>query len=606
MIKNKKADFQLIMQQCGISEVMARCLVNKGLESAEEINRFLHPERKELHDPCLLKDMEKACNILMNKISDRQKIRIIGDYDVDGVISTYILYRILNRLGAIVDYEIPDRIKDGYGMNNQMVEEAHREQIDTILTCDNGIVAMEQVALAKSFGMTVIITDHHNLLERAEQEDLYGEVAVTYEPDCLDQSKDTQERCVLLPPADAVINPKRPDCTYPYPGLCGAAIAFKLCCALMTRYGAEDKEELTEELLSYTAIATVCDVMELTGENRIIVKHGLKLLQRTNNLGLLALMEVSSIDKEQLSAFHLGFVIGPCLNASGRLDTAKKGLELLLAGTKEQAAVLAGEVRLLNELRKEMTARNVEKAIRQIEESDLRYDKVLVVYLPDCHESIAGIIAGRVRERFNRPTLVLTDAENCIKGSGRSIEQYNMIEELNKHRNVMIKVGGHPMAAGLSLHPEQVDVLRRLLNENTTLTMDMLIPKVAIDIHLPLGYVTQELVNELKQLEPFGKGNEKPLFAEKDLRIKSAFIIGKNASGIRLYLENKYGKEMEAVYFGNVDEFFSYINSTYGAEEAEKLRTGRSLKIPFSITYFPKINEYNGFKNLQLMIQNYR
>ena len=346
--------------------------------------------------------------------------------------------------------------------------------------------------------------------------------------------------------------------------------------------------------------------MELTGENRIIVKHGLQLLKKTGNKGLLALMDVSNIDKEQLSAFHLGFVIGPCLNASGRLDTAKKGLELLLSETKEQALRLAGEVRSLNDLRKEMTTQNVQKAIKLIEASELRFDKILVIYLPDCHESIAGIIAGRIRERFNRPTLVLTDAEHSVKGSGRSIEQYNMIEELNKCRELFLKVGGHPMAAGLSLLQENIDTLRRTLNENTTLTEEMLIPKVSIDIHLPLGYISETLINELKQLEPFGKGNEKPLFAEKDLKIKSAFIIGKNSSGIRLFVVNQYGKEMEAVYFGDVNDFFAYIAATYGEDEAQKLRTGRSLNATLSITYYPKINEYNGFRNVQLMIQNYR
>ena len=363
---------------------------------------------------------------------------------------------------------------------------------------------------------------------------------------------------------------------------------------------------MEQELLSYTAIATICDVMELTGENRIIVKYGLELLKKTKNRGLLALMEVSGIDREQLSTFHLGFVIGPCLNASGRLDTAKKGLELLLAETTEAALSMAQEVRGLNDLRKEMTAQNVEKAVKLIEGTDLQYDKVLVVYLEDCHESIAGIIAGRIRERYHRPTLVLTDAKSCVKGSGRSIEQYNMIEELGRCRELFLKVGGHPMAAGLSLVPENVDTLRKVLNRNTSLTEEMLVPKVSIDVHLPLGYVSEALINELKQLEPFGKGNEKPLFAEKELRVKSAFIIGKNASGIRLYLINKYGKEMEAIYFGDVNEFFGYIAASYGEEEAQKLRTGRSLDAALAITYYPRINEYNGFRNVQLMIQNYR
>lgn len=606
VIKNKKADFNLIMKECGVSEVLARCLVNKGLDSPQEINSFLQPKASELHNPFLMKDMEKACDILRNKILEGKRLRIIGDYDVDGVVATYILYRSLTRLGAKVDYEIPDRIKDGYGINNQMVEAAYREGVDTLLTCDNGIVALEQVELAKSLGMTVIITDHHSLLEVQGAEE-FGEVAITIEPDIMQKAGEEQScaKQVQLPAADAVINPHRPDCKYPYSGLCGAVVGYKLCCALHTYYEVENREEFEQELLSYAAIATVCDVMELTGENRIIVKHGLQLLKKTVNKGLLALMDVSSIDKEQLSAFHLGFVIGPCLNASGRLDTAKKGLELLLADTKEQALKLASEVRSLNDLRKEMTAQNVQKAIKRIEETELRDDKVLVVYLEDCHESIAGIIAGRIRERYNRPTLVLTDAEHNVKGSGRSIEQYNMIEELSKCRELLLKVGGHPMAAGLSLLPENVDVLRRALNENTTLTEEMLIPKVTIDIHLPLGYINEALINELKQLEPFGKGNEKPLFAEKELKIKSAFIIGKNASGIRLFVVNKYGKEMEAIYFGDVNEFFSYIAEAYGEDEAQKLRTGRSLNAALSITYYPKINEYNGFRNVQLMIQNY-
>jgi single-stranded-DNA-specific exonuclease len=581
VIKNKKADFNQIMQQCGVSEVLARCLVNKGYTQPEEVNAFLHPRMEELHDPLLMKDIKKACAILIDKIQSGKKIRIIGDYDVDGVVATYVLYRMLSKVGANVDYEIPDRIKDGYGININMVEAAHLEQVDTLLTCDNGIVAMDQVDLAKSYQMTVIITDHHNLLE-------------------------LEQGVVQLPQADAVVNPKQMDCIYPHKGLCGAAIAYKLSCALLSNYDIPGKEEFEEDLLSYVAIATVCDVMELTGENRIIVQQGLQLLRKTKNKGLLALMDVSAIDKEQLAAFHLGFILGPCLNASGRLDTAKRGLELLLATTEEDAVRLAREVRNLNDLRKEMTAENVEKAILQIEESGLKNDKVLVVYLHDCHESIAGIIAGRIRERFNKPTLVLTDAKECVKGSGRSIEQYNMVEELSKCRDLFLKMGGHPMAAGLSLLPENIEPLRLFLNEATTLTEEMLIPKVSIDIHLPFGYVSEALVNELKQLEPFGKGNEKPLFAEKDLKIKSAFIIGKNASGIKFRVENQYGKEMEALYFGDVNEFFKYIGNTYGKEEAEKLKTGRNINAKISITYFPRMNEYNGFKSIQLMIQNYR
>ena len=581
VIKNKKADFDRITKQCGISEVVARCLVNKGFEEPEEITAFLNPKKDDMYNPLLMKDMIKACDILSDKIKSGKKIRIIGDYDVDGVVATYVLYRTLIKIGANVDYEIPDRIKDGYGININMVDVAHLEQVDTLLTCDNGIVAMEQVDRAKEYGMTVIITDHHSLAS-------------------------LEEGGVQIPRADAVINPKQTECTYPFNGLCGAAIAYKLSCALINHYDIADIEDFKEELLSYVAIATVCDVMDLIDENRIIVKYGLNLLQKTKNKGLLALMDVSGVDREQLTSFHLGFVIGPCLNASGRLDSAKKGLELLLATTEAEALRLASEVRSLNDLRKEMTAENVAKAIRSIEESDLKNDKVLVVYLGACHESIAGIIAGRVRERFNRPTLILTDAENCIKGSGRSIEQYNMVEELSKCRGIFLKMGGHPMAAGLSLEPEKVETLRKILNENTDLTDEMLIPKVSIDILLPLGYINEALIYELKQLEPFGKGNEKPLFAEKDLKIKSAFVIGKNASGIKLRVENQYGKELEALYFGDVKEFFDHIGNTYGIEEAEKLKTGRGTNATISVTYFPRINEYNGFRSIQLQILNYR
>ncbi len=579
VIKNKKADFNHIVQQCGVSEVIARCLVNKGMEDPESIIRFLKPDIKKLYSPFLLKDMKKACELLSKKILEGKRIRIIGDYDVDGVISTYILYDTLSRIGANVDYEIPDRIKDGYGINVNIVNAAYDEQIDTIITCDNGIAAVEQIALAKEQGMTVIVTDHHSLIQAEEG--------------------------VLLPPADAIVNPKQPDCTYPFEGLCGAAIAFKLCEALMIHMDHRD-EELISELLSYTAIATICDVMDLIDENRIIVKYGLELLKNTSNQGLLALMEASKIEKEQLSTFHMGFVIGPCLNASGRLDTAKKGLELLLSSSKEEAVRLAQEVRGLNEVRKNMTAENVEKTIRQIESTNLMQDKVLVVFLEDCHESIAGIIAGRIRERFNRPTLVLTEAEGCIKGSGRSIEQYNMYEELSKCRELFLKMGGHPMAAGFSLLKENLEILRNMLNENTALTDEMLIPKVTIDIHLPLGYINEGLIKELNLLEPFGKGNEKPLFAEKNVKIKSAFIIGKNASGVRLRIENQYNKTLDAIYFGDVVQFFQYIADTYGSEEAEKLKTGRGINALMSFTYYPKINEYNGFKTIQLMIQNYR
>ncbi|HHT88551.1 MAG TPA: single-stranded-DNA-specific exonuclease RecJ [Clostridiales bacterium] len=569
------------MEKCDVSEVMARCLVNRGLKDPEEIKTFLHPSMDDLYSPFLLKDMKKACDILHEKIESGKKIRIIGDYDVDGVMSTYILYRTLKLIGANVDYEIPDRISDGYGINIRMVEEAREGHIDTILTCDNGIVAADEIKKAKEYGMTVIVTDHHSLHV-------------------------TDDNRIILPEADAIINPKQPDCTYPFKGLCGGAIAYKLAVALLDRYELSYKMSYEEELISYAAIATVCDVMELTDENRIIVKYGLTFLKNTMNNGLLALMDVCQMDKERLSTFHLGYIIGPCLNASGRLDSAKKGISLLLSETKNEAIELATELRNLNEERKDMTAEYTGKAIITVEEQGMLKDTVLVIYLPDCHESIAGIIAGRIREKYHRPTLILTDSVDCVKGSGRSIDNYDMIEELSKCRELMIKVGGHPMAAGLSIMPENIESLRKALNENSQLTEEMLKPKITIDILLPLGYLTQELVNELKLLEPFGNGNDKPLFAERDLTIKSVLVIGKNTSGLKFRVENTYGREMDALYFGDVDGFFKYIQDTYGEDEALRLKTGRRSQIKLTVTYYPAVNEYNGYKNMQIMIQNYR
>ncbi|NLO09642.1 MAG: single-stranded-DNA-specific exonuclease RecJ [Clostridiales bacterium] len=581
VIKNIKADFKQIIEKCNVSEVLARCLVNRGLDDPDQINAFLHPSLDKLYDPFLLKDMEKACNLLVDKIRTGKSIRIIGDYDVDGVMSTYILYCTLKMIGADVDYDIPDRINDGYGINIRMVEDAREDNIDTLLTCDNGIVALDEIKKAKEYGMTVIVTDHHNLHE-------------------------TDGKTVVLPEADAIINPKQPNCIYPFSELCGGAIAYKLAIALLSRYEISGRTSYEEELITYAAIATVCDVMELIDENRIIVKHGLSLLKNSQNTGLVALMDLCQIDRERLSSFHLGFIIGPCLNASGRLDSAKRGIKLLLSETKSEALELATELRSLNEERKNMTAEYTEKAVKVIEEGDMLKDKVLVIYLSDCHESITGIIAGRIREKYNRPTIILTDSLDYVKGSGRSIDNYNMIEELNKHRELMLKVGGHPMAAGLSIWPDRIESLRNALNENPPITEEMLKPKVTIDILLPLGYLSEDLVNELKLLEPFGRGNEKPLFVERDLAIKSILVIGRNSNGIKLRVKNSYGREMDALYFGDVEGFFAYISDTYGDEEAERLKTGRGTNLKLTATYYPNINEYNGYKNLQLMIQNYR
>lgn len=581
-IKNKKADFQAIMERFKVSEVLARLIVNRNHETIEDIETYLHPDLKHLHNPLLMKDMKKACDILEQKIKSQAKIRIVGDYDVDGVSSTFVLYTGLKRCGANVDYEIPHRIRDGYGINMNIIEAACEDGIDTILTCDNGISAIEQVKKAKEMGMTVIITDHHDIPFTMEEEQIVYHI----------------------PKADAVINPKQPDCEYPWKSLCGAAVAFKLIQALYQEFGIDRKE--LGELLEVTAIATVCDVMDLVDENRIIVKNGLERLKTTKNPGLRALIDCNNIQFASLSAYHLGFIIGPCLNASGRLDTAKKGLKLLLADTPEEGNRIAEELKELNDTRKDMTAKGLEQAIQMVESSDMNKDKVLVVYLKECHESLAGIIAGRIRERYNRPALVLTDTENGVKGSGRSIEQYNMYEELTKCKELLLKFGGHPMAAGLSLENSQVEPFRGALNQFSTLTEEDFIPKVSIDVLLPLGYINENMVEELELLEPFGKGNTKPIFAEKNLKVRRASILGKNANVLKLQLVNAYGRVIDAMYFGDVDSFINDLVGHYGQMEVDKMFQNRDNAVILSVIYYPSINEYGGFRSLQIIIQSYQ
>lgn len=582
VVKNKKADFNSMMEKHKVSEVLARLLVNRSLEKDEEIRTFLKPELTYLHNPMSMKDMNKACDLLIQKIKSKQKIRIVGDYDVDGVASTYVLYTALKKCGAMVDYEIPDRIKDGYGININIIEAAYNQGIDTILTCDNGISAIEQVDKAKELGMTVIITDHHDIPFVEE----HGEIKYR------------------MPKADAVINPKQQDCLYPWKSLCGAAVAFKLIQVLFDKFNIEKNE--TEQLIEIVAIATVCDVMDLVNENRVLVKHGLKLLQESKNLGLNALMNKNNIHRSNLSAYHLGFIIGPCLNASGRLDTAKKGLSLLLAESEEEADRLAHELKELNDVRKEMTLRSLEQAIKQVETSDLVNDKVLVVYLENCHESLAGIIAGRLKEKYHKPAIVLTNAEEAIKGSCRSIEVYNIFEELTKCKELLLKFGGHPMAAGLSLSHECLEQLRKSLNSNTALTEEDLVPKISIDVILPLGYVSEELVEELELLEPFGKGNSKPIFAEKNLRVRRAFLLGKNSNVLKLQVINEYGKLMDAMYFGDITSFMEVLVNSYGQEEVDKMFQNRDNDVKLSVTYYPTINEYGGNRTVQIIIQNYQ
>lgn len=590
VIKNKKADFKEIMDKYQVSEILARLMVNRGHVSDEEITAFLSEDLTKMHSPFTMKDIVKAVNLIDMKIKEKKSIRIVGDYDVDGIISTFILYKALNRVGAVVDYEIPDRVKDGYGINVSIIDAAKEDQIDTILTCDNGIAAISQIQHAKEMGMTVIITDHHDLQFTREEVVTDGIV--------------TEKIVHHIPIADAVVNPKQEDCEYPFEGICGAMVAFKLIAVLYERFHVSNTE--LYDFVQYVSIATVCDVMDLVDENRILVKQGLRQLQNTNNFGLKALMDVNGIHSDSLSAYHLGFVIGPCLNASGRLESAKLGLELLLTDTSSKALEVAVELKALNDTRKELTLKGTKEAIEMVESSSLNDDIVLVVYLPECHESLAGIIAGRLKERFYKPTIVLTKGEHGVKGSARSIPEYNIFEELTKCKEYLTKFGGHPMAAGLSLEEDMIEPLRRALNEKTTLTKTDIIPKISIDIVLPLGYINETMIEELEKLEPFGKGNSKPIFAERDLKIQKANIIGKNSNVLKMRVVNNYGRVMDALYFGDITQFQTYVCEKFSADEYEKMLAGRENQVTLSMLYYPSINEYAGNRTTQIIIQSYQ
>ncbi len=572
-VSAKRADFQEIGRKFGIDAVTARLIRNRDVVGDEAVREYLYGSRKDLYAPQLMKDCRKTAEILKEKIAEKKKIRVIGDYDIDGVNATCILYKGLIRCGAEADVEIPDRMKDGYGLNKNLIQYAYEEGIDTILTCDNGIAAVDEIAEAKRLGMTVLITDHHELQER-------------------------------IPAADAIVNPKQPECTYPYKSLCGAAVAYKLMICLYELCGIPVEE--TDAFIEFAAIATVGDVMDLTGENRILVKEGLKMINQTSNRGLKALIRANGLEDAQISSYHIGFVLGPCINASGRLDTAKRALELLLAEDDAVAEDLAHTLKELNDERKDMTQQGVAQAIELIEEGVLKEDKVLVVYLPDCHESLAGIIAGRIRERYHKPVFVLTDAADSLKGSGRSIETYNMFAEMSKCAELFTKFGGHPMAAGLSLPRENMEAFHKKINENSVLTEDDFIPKVTIDVPMPISYITERLVEELGLLEPFGKGNTKPLFAEKSLNILSARILGKNRNVIKLPVLGAAGTVMEAMYFGDVERFQEYLREKFGHTETEKLFQGRENAVTLSLAYYPGINEFRGNRTLQIVIQSYQ
>lgn len=582
VLLRKSADFEAIGKKYHISPRLACLIRNRDIIGEEEIHQYLNGTITDLYDGMLMKDMDKALDILREKIAGQQKLRVIGDYDIDGINASYILLEGLERLGADVDCDIPNRITDGYGLNIDLIERAYDDGIDTIVTCDNGIAAADEIAYGKQLGMTIIVTDHHEV------------------PYCEDDGRKTYR----LPLADAVIDPKQPGCEYPFKGLCGAAIAYKLVEALCESMG-RDVDDL-DDLIENAAIATVGDVMDLEGENRILVKEGLQMLGRTRNQGLRSLMECTGVQKDQIRAYHIGFVLGPCLNASGRLDTAKRALKLLRAKDKKEADILAGELKALNDSRKDLTDAAVKQAIELVETTAVGQDKVLVIYLPGCHESIAGIVAGRIREIYYKPVFVLTDAEEGIKGSGRSIEAYSMYEELSKCQKLLTRYGGHKLAAGLSLEKENIERLRYMLNANCTLQEEDLAEKVVIDMEMPFSCVTEELVQELSLLEPFGKGNTKPVFAAKSVEILSGKILGKNKNVLKLQVQDSAGTQIEAMYFQHIDQFLSELEENYGVFEVESMLAGKKNHIILMLTYYPGMNEYMGKKTPQIVITHFR
>lgn len=583
MVMAKRADFNKIAEAFSIDPVIARIIRNRDLVGDEAIDAYLNGGLEQLYEPRTMKDMEKAVNILMEKIRAGRRIRVIGDYDIDGIQSSYILSEALKSCGAQVDIAIPNRILDGYGINERLIAQAHQEGIDTILTCDNGIAAGDVIAQGKSMGMTILVTDHHE---------------VPYE-------EGPEGRRYQLPPADAVVNPKQEDCPYPYKKLCGAGVAYKLAQVLFEEMGKGETE--VHRLLPYAAFATIGDVMDLTGENRILVKEGLKRLKKETNPGLHALILQNNLSPKEIKAYHIGFILGPCLNASGRLDTALRALRLMQAKEEGEAASLARDLTDLNASRKELTAQGVEEADLLAKEALMAGDKVLVLYLPDCHESLAGIIAGRIRERYNHPTFVLTRGEDGVKGSGRSIPGYSMYEELCKIKNLFSRFGGHPMAAGVSLREEDIPRMRQGLNTYAALEEEDFIPKIMIDVPMPIDYITPKLVRELSVLEPFGKGNEKPLFADKDLRILSARVLGKGKNVCRMKVESKNGRRMDAIYFGTIEKFKNFIAEKYTNDVVELLFKGEAVAEPvtMSFVYYPELNYFNGQETLQIVVKNY-
>lgn len=582
VLLRKGGDFEAMGEKFNISPRLACLIRNRNVIGEAKVHKFLNGTIEEINDGRLMKGMEAAALIVKKKIKNKQKIRIIGDYDIDGINAAYILLEGIEGLGAEADYDIPDRITDGYGLNMELLKRAHEDGVDTIITCDNGIAAADEIAYGKSLGMTIIVTDHHE---------------VPYE-------EGEEGRIYRLPPADAVIDPKQQGCEYPFSGLCGAAVAYQFVRTLCDVMGRKKKE--FDYLLENAAIATVGDVMDLEDENRIIVKEGLRRLGSTRNLGLRALIECTNLEKDRIRAYHIGFILGPCMNASGRLDTAKRALELLRAKSKREADILAWDLKALNDSRKEMTEKAVVQAKELVEGTEIEKDRVLVIYLPQCHESLAGIVAGRLRESYYRPVFVLTDGKEGVKGSGRSIEAYHMYQELSKCSELLKKFGGHKLAAGFSLEKEKIETFRRMLNENCTLTQEELTEKVVIDMELPFACVTERFIQELSLLEPFGKGNTKPVFAARNVEILSGRILGKNRNVLKLRVRDATNTTLDAMYFNHGEEFLKVLKDRYGEEGVDAMLSGRQSPITLSVTYYPELNEYMGRVTPQIVITHYQ
>lgn len=586
MVYGKKADFNSLSLKYKISPVTARVIRNRNMTDDRAFDQYLNGTIDSINSPFLFKDMEKAVDILFEAIKKNESIRIIGDYDIDGICSTYILVKAISKFTKNISMDIPDRIKDGYGINKKLIKKAYDEKVKLIITCDNGIAAIDEIAYAKELGMKVIVTDHHNVpFDIVDNQIVYKRVK-----------------------ADAVVNHKQPDCTYPFKEMCGAAIAYRFIMACMLKLKEKQDtsykliEAFEKEMIIFAGIATIGDVVSLLEENRIIAKAGLRLLKENTNIGLEALINQCELDKNNISSFHIGYIIGPCLNAAGRLETAKMGLELLLCDNKEKAEKLAEELVILNQKRKELTLEGEKKAVEYA--LKMEASKVLVIFLEDIHESIAGIIAGRVREKFNKPTIILTRGEEMVKGSGRSIEGYNMYEEINKCSKLLSRFGGHMMAAGVSLEEKNVEAFREMLNENCSLTKEDYIRKVWIDVPMPLNYISEELIQEFEKLEPFGKDNEKPIFAVKDIVVKKMYLMGKAKNMARLILvENGY--ELTGVMFNGLEDYLAGIRDKYGEETVRKMQMGMTINITGAFTYYPTINNYNGNKSIQITITGF-